>query len=125
MRNCGTPGNTGVEGAGGTGGRGWAARRQQLDTRTAPRRNKTRPTRTVPGHFGTKLTQHESHSPTYGTKLAQQEPRRASSGTKLTLLARNGSFRHILRVYGELCTAIANKKPHRANFIPHARRRRG
>ena len=32
--------------------------------RGATRRNKTRPTRTVPGHFGTKLAQHESHSPT-------------------------------------------------------------
>ena len=32
--------------------------------RGTTRRNKTRPTRTVPGHFGTKLAQHESHSPT-------------------------------------------------------------
>ena len=29
----------------------WAAKRQQLDTWTAPQRNKTRPTRTAPRHF--------------------------------------------------------------------------
>ena len=80
-------------------------------SRIAPLRYKTRPARVAQPHFGTKLT--------------QQEPRRASSGTKLTLLAQNGSFRHVLRVYGELCTAVANKKPRRVNFLPHARRRRG
>ena len=81
------------------------------ENRTGPFRYKTRPARVAQPHFGTKLT--------------QQEPRRASSGTKLTLLAQNGSFRHVLRVYGELCTAVANKKPRRVNFLPHARRRRG
>ena len=88
-----------------------AAKAQQLDTRTAPRRDKTRPTRTAPGHCG--------------IKLALQTPSRRICGTRLALLAQNDPNWHVLRAQGELNTAVASKKPRRANFIPHAGQRRG
>ena len=91
--------------------RPWAAETRQLDTRTAPRRDKTRPTRTAPGHCGTKLALHT--------------PSHRMCGIKLALLAQNGPNWHVLRAQGELYTAVASKKPRRANFIPHARQRRG
>ena len=76
-----------------------AAKAQQLDTRTAPRRDKTRPTRTAPGHCG--------------IKLALQTPSRRICGTKLALLAQNDPNWHVLRAQGELNTAVASKKPRR------------
>ena len=91
--------------------RPWAAEARQLDTWKAPRRDKTRPTRTAPGHCGTKLALHT--------------PSHRMSGTKLALLAQNGPNWHVFRAQGELYTAVASKKPRRANFIPHARQRRG
>ena len=56
-----------------------------------------------------------------GTKLALHTPPRGNSGTKLALLARNGPFWRVLRVQGELCTAVASNKPSRAIFVPHTR----
>ena len=89
----------------------WAAETRQLDTRTAPRRNSTPHTKTALGPCGTKLALHASSHRMCGTKLA--------------LLAQNGPNWHVLRAQGELYTAVASKKPRRANFIPHARQRRG
>ena len=96
MRNCGTPGNTGAQGPGGHGWHGWHGWDERDRVGTGGWRNADNWTRgrrygntTLPhqeprrASSGTKLAQHESHSPTYGTKLTQQEPRRASSGTKL------------------------------------------
>ena len=48
-----------------------------------------------------------------------------TSGTKLALLARNGPFWRVFRMHGELCTAVTNKKPRMANFVPNARQSRG
>ena len=39
-------------------GHRWVAEARQLHTRKVPRRNKSRPTRTTPRRFGTKLSQH-------------------------------------------------------------------
>ena len=63
--------------------------------------------------------------PTSGTKLAQHTPSHRIRGTKLALLARNGPFWRVFRMHGELCTAVTNKKPRMANFVPNARQSRG
>ena len=60
-------------------------------------------------------------APKAAAKLALREPRDATSGTKLVLHTRNGPFWRVLRVQGELCPAVANNKPSRANFVPHTR----
>ena len=44
-------------------GRRWVAEARQLHTRKVPRRNKSRPTRTTPRRFGTKLSQHTPLAP--------------------------------------------------------------
>ena len=103
----------------------WAVEARQLDTWKAPRRDKTRPTRTAPGHCGTKLALYTPSHRMSGTKLALHTPSHRMSGTKLALLAQNGPNWHVFRAQGELYTAVASKKPRRANFIPHARQRRG
>ena len=76
-----------------------------------PRRNKSRPTRTTPRRFGTKLSLHA-------------RPRRIS-GIKLSLLTRNGSIWRNLRMRGEFCTVFTTKKPSRENFVPNAGQRWG
>ena len=84
-----------------------------------PLRYKTRPTRTMPGHCGTKLAQHESHNPTSGTKLTQHTHSHRMCETKLALLAQNGPFWRVLPMHGELSTAVTTNKPRRANFVPN------
>ena len=89
-------------------------------------RDKTRPARTVPGRFDTKLALHESHDPTSGTKLAQQTPSHRMCGTKLALLAQNGPIWRVLPAHGELFHARTHTRPSRANFFastphPHSR----
>ena len=74
---------------------------------------------------GIKLAQHTPSHRMCGTKLTQLESHGPTSGTKLSLLARNCPFWHVLRTQGELCTAVATKKPRMANFVPNTRRRRG
>ena len=96
----------------------WAVEARQLDTWKAPRRDKTRPTRTAPGHCGAKLALHTPSHRMSGTKLALHTPSHRMSGTKLALLAQNGPNWHVFRAQGELYTAVASKKPRRANFIP-------
>lgn len=56
-------------------------------------RDKTRPTTTAPGRFG----------------------------TKLSLLTRNGPIWRNLRMRGEFCTAFTTKNPSRENFVPNTR----
>ena len=90
---------------------------RQLDTQTASQRNNV-PNKNHAGPIRYKLAQHESHGPTPGTKLAQHTPSHRMCGIKLALLARNGSFWRVLRVHGELCTAVTANKPSRANFVP-------
>ena len=68
-----------------------------------PRRDKTRPARTVPGRFGIKLPLHT--------------PSHRMCGTKLALLAQNGPIWLVLPAQGELSTAVATNKPRRANFF--------
>ncbi|MEZ7673714.1 hypothetical protein O3684_10180, partial [Pauljensenia sp. 20925_1_27] len=112
-----------------------------------PRRNKSRPTRTTPRRFGTKLSQHEPHGPTSGTKLSQHtpshrmcgtklsqhtpshrmcgtklsqhEPHGPTSGTKLSLFTRNGSIWRFFYMQGEFCTVVTTKKLSRENFVPN------
>ena len=105
--------------------RPWAAEARQLDTWKAQRRDKTRPTRTAPGHCDTKLALHTPSHRMSGTKLALHTPSHRMCGIKLALLAQNGPNWHVFRAQGELYTAVASKKPRRANFIPHTRQRRG
>ena len=88
-------------------GRRWVAEARQLHTRKVPRRNKSRPTRTTPRRFGTKLSQHEPHGPT--------------SGTKLSLFTRNGSIWRFFYMQGEFCTVVTAKKLRRENFVPNGR----
>ena len=88
-------------------GRRWVAEARQLHTRKVPRRNKSRPTRTTPRRFGTKLSQHEPHGPT--------------SGTKLSLFTRNGSIWRFFYMQGEFCTVVTTKKLRRENFVPNGR----
>ena len=115
-------------------GRRWVAEARQLHTRKVPRRNKSRPTRTTPRRFGTKLSQHEPHGPTSGTKLSQHtpshrmcgtklsqhEPHGPTSGTKLSLFTRNGSIWRFFYMQGEFCTVVTAKKLSRENFVPNA-----
>ena len=75
------------------------------------RRYKTRPTRTAPGHCG--------------TKLARQEPYRATSGTKLALLAQNDPIWRVLPAHGELFHAHTHTRPSRADFLAHRTQPRG
>ena len=63
--------------------------------------------------------------PHFRYKTRPAAPSRRMRGTKLALLAQKGPIWQVLRTHGELCTAVARKKPCRANFVPHARRRRG
>ena len=104
-------------------GRRWVAEARQLHTRKVPRRNKSRPTRTTPCRFGTKLSQHAPSHRMCGTKLSLHEPHGPTSGTKLSLLARNGSIWRSFYMQGEFCTVLTTKKPSRENFVPNARRR--
>ena len=106
-------------------GRRWVAEARQLHTRKVPRRNKSRPTRTTPRRFGTKLSQHTPSHRMCGTKLSLHEPHGPTSGTKLSLLARNGSIWRFFDMQGEFCTVLTTKKPSRENFVPNARQRRG
>ena len=92
-------------------GHRWVAETRQLHTRKAPRRNKSRPTRTTPRRFGTKLSQHEPHGPT--------------SGRKLSLFTQNGSIWRFFYMQGEFCTVVTTKKPSRENFVPNAGQRWG
>ena len=92
-------------------GRRWVAEARQLHTRKVPRRNKSRPTRTMPRRFGTKLSLHA--------------PSHRMCGTKLSLLTRNGSIWRFFDMQGEFCTVVTTKKPSRENFVPNARRRWG
>ena len=108
-----TPTATSVERAAGAGGPGWGAGRWRTPGNCthgrAPRRNKSRPTRTTPRRFGTKLSPHT--------------PSHRMSGTKLSLLARNGSIWRFFCIQGEFCTVVTTKKPSRENFVPNARQR--
>ena len=118
-------------------GHRWVVETRQLHTRKVPRRNKSRPTRTTPRRFGTKLSQHEPHGPTSGTKLSQHTPSHRMCGTKLSLhapshrisgiklslLTRNGPIWRNLRMQGEFCTVLTTKKPSRESFVPNARQR--
>ena len=120
-------------------GHRWVAETRQLHTRKVPRRNKSRPTRTTPRRFGTKLSQHTPshrmcgtklslHAPSHrmcGTKLSQHTPSHRMCGTKLSLLTRNGSIWRFFDMQGEFCTVVATKKPSRENFVPNARQRWG
>ena len=92
-------------------GHRWVAETRQLHTRKVPRRNKSRPTRTTPRRFGTKLSPHT--------------PSHRISGIKLSLLTRNGSIWRYFDMQGEFCTVLTTKKPSRENFVPNARQRRG
>jgi len=103
--------------------RPWAAEARQLDTWKAQRRDKTRPTRTAPGHCDTKLALHTPshrmsgtklalHTPSHrmsGTKLALLTPSHRMCGIKLALLAQNGPNWHVFRAQGELYTAYKAK----------------
>ena len=103
--------------------RPWAAEARQLDTWKAQRRDKTRPTRTAPGHCDTKLALHTPshrmsgtklalHTPSHrmcGIKLALHTPSHRMCGIKLALLAQNGPNWRILRAQGELYTAYKAK----------------
>ena len=102
-------------------GRRWVAEARQLHTRKVPRRNKSRPTRTTPRRFGTKLSQHEPHGPTSGTKLSQHTPSHRMCGTKLSQLTRNGSIWRFFYMQGEFCTVVTTKKLRRENFVPNGR----
>lgn len=92
--------------------------------RTGPFRYKTHPTRVAQPHCGIKFAQQTPSHRMCGIKLAQQTPSHRVYGIKLALHARNGPFWHVFRMHGELCTVFATNEPRRANFIPHARRRR-
>ena len=81
----------------------WVAAQAQQGTGEAPWRDKTRPTRTAPGHFGIKLALHT--------------PSHRMCGTKLALLAQNGPIWRVLPAHGELSTAVATNKPRMANFF--------
>ena len=110
-----TPTATSIERAAGAGGPGWGAGRWRTPGNCthgrAPRRNKSRPTRTTPRRFGTKLSPHT--------------PSHRMSGTKLSLLARNGSIWRFFYMQGEFYTVVTTKKPSRENFVPYARQRWG
>ena len=106
-------------------GRRWVAEARQLHTRKVPRRNKSRPTRTTPRRFGTKLSPLTPFHRMSGTKLSQHEPHGPTSGTKLSLLTRNGPIWRFLCMQGEFCTVVTTKKPSRENFVPNARQRWG
>ena len=113
----------------------WVAEARQLHTRKVPRRNKSRPTRTTPRRFGTKLSQHtpshrmcgtklSQHTPSHrmcGTKLSQHEPHGPTSGRKLSLFTRNGSIWRFFYMQGEFCTVVTAKKLSRENFVPNGR----
>ena len=113
----------------------WVAEARQLHTRKVPRRNKSRPTRTTPRRFGTKLSQHtpshrmcgtklSQHTPSHrmcGTKLSQHEPHGPTSGRKLSLFTRNGSIWRFFYMQGEFCTVVTAKKLSRENFVPNVR----
>ena len=88
-------------------GRRWVAEARQLHTRKVPRRNKSRPTRTTPRRFGTKLSQHT--------------PSHRMCGTKLSQLTRNGSIWRFFYMQGEFCTVVTAKKLSRENFVPNTR----
>ena len=92
-------------------------------TRTTPAHDIIRPTRTTPGRFGIKLSQHTPSHRISGIKLSQHESHGPTSGTKLSLLTRNGSIWRNLRMQGEFCTVFTTKKPSRENFVPNARQR--
>ena len=116
-------------------GRRWVAEARQLHTRKVPRRNKSRPTRTTPRRFGTKLSQHtpshrmcgtklSQHTPSHrmcGTKLSQHEPHGPTSGRKLSLFTRNGSIWRFFYMQGEFYTVLTAKKLSRENFVPNGR----
>ena len=106
-------------------GRRWVAEARQLHTRKVPRRNKSRPTRTTPRRFGTKLSQHTPSHRMCGTKLSLHTPSHRMCGTKLSLLTRNGSIWRFFYMQGEFCTVLTTKKPSRENFVPNARQRWG
>ena len=58
-------------------------------------------------------------------KVALHTPSHRMCGTKLALLSQNGQIWQVLRVHGDLSTVFATNKPRMANFVPHARQRRG
>ena len=90
-----------------------------------PEHNTTRPTRTTPSRFGTKLSPHAHPRRMSGTRLSLLTPSRRTCGTKLSPLARNGSIWRFFCMQGEFCTVVTTKKPSRENFVPNARQRRG
>ena len=98
--------------------RPWAAEARQLDTWKAQRRDKTRPTRTAPGHCDTKLALHTPSHRMSGTKLALLTPSHRMSGTKLALHTPSH------RMCGIKLALLAQNGPigafyaRRANFIP-------
>ena len=106
-------------------GHRWVAETRQLHTRKVPRRNKSRPTRTTPRRFGTKLSPHTRPRRISGIKLSLHARPRRISGIKLSLLTRNGSIWRNLRMRGEFCTVLTTKKPSRENFVPNAGQRWG
>ena len=106
-------------------GHRWVAETRQLHTRKVPRRNKSRPTRTTPRRFGTKLSPHTRPRRISGIKLSLHARPRRISGIKLSLLTRNGSIWRFFDMQGEFCTVLTTKKPSRENFVPNARQRRG
>ena len=123
-----TPTATSVERAAGAEarmGHRWVAETRQLHTRKVPRRNKSRPTRTTPCRFGTKLSQHAPSHRMCGTKLSLHARPRRISGIKLSLLTRNGSIWRFFDMQGEFCTVLTTKKPSRESFVPNARQRWG
>ena len=106
-------------------GHRWVAETRQLHTRKVPRRNKSRPTRTTPRRFGTKLSPHTPSHRMCGTKLSLHAPSHRISGIKLSLLTRNGSIWRYFDMQGEFCTVLTTKKPSRENFVPNAGQRWG
>ena len=87
-------------------GHRWVAETRQLHTRKVPRRNKSRPTRTTPRRFGTKLSQHTPSHRMCGTKLSQH--------------TRNGPIWRFFYMQGEFYTVVTTKKLSRENFVPNA-----
>ena len=108
----GTPGPTGMEGAGGARAPGCGARERRRGAAIAHQlAQELRQSTTL-------FAQQESRRAAAGTKLSPQPPSHRMRGTKFALLARNGPIWHVLPAQGEFCTALVSKTPSRENFVP-------